>query len=137
MPQWSPALIGRESEPAEAGDRVGQGGRNGALPLSAGRAVTTDRPTERSTNAAMEPCPYRQGEAELQAIDAGLPHAAMEPCPYRQGEGTGRPPEDQRVAGRNGALPLSAGRGRDGTGRGSVYAAMEPCPYRQGETIRR
>ena len=60
-PQWSPALIGRES----------------AYHLYA--AVGGDW-------AAMEPCPYRQGEPYGVAVGVGSKAAAMEPCPYRQGE---------------------------------------------------
>src|SRR5690606_31803489 len=60
MPQWSPAFIGRERA-TTAGIPRGVSRRNGALPLSAGRAwgallAVADR------HAAMEPCLYRQGE---------------------------------------------------------------------------
>ena len=110
-PQWSPALIGRErgwSRPVPARPA----GRNGALPLSAGRAAAEYVRQHPGCTAAMEPCPYRQGEAAVrgQVDDCDNPR-------------------------RNGALPLSAGR--DLVGQRTVpehrLAAMEPCPYRQGE----
>ena len=142
-------------------DRLEQG-RNGALPLSAGREVPAAAVAQRGYDAAMEPCPYRQGECESYARFLDEFHvAAMEPCPYRQGElgergGDGEPllmPQwspaligrESRTAGcrdapgrrcRNGALPLSAGRAERRTHLHHLprtTAAMEPCPYRQGE----
>ena len=111
MPQWSPALIGRES-------RV--------------RAHVPD-PQHR---AAMEPCPYRQGEGPSDRRRlAGPGRAAMEPCPYRQGEtnlGTGT----VRMVLQPQWSPALIGRERPRCGpptRGGSRAAMEPCPYRQGE----
>ena len=161
-PQWSPALIGRESGRGCCSTGLPRRCRNGALPLSAGRGHEEHRATIDALVAAMEPCPYRQGEAAVgvegdgrgqqpqwspaligrersmrpaERADAVL--AAMEPCPYRQGEIFGRV-VCRLLGGRNGALPLSAGRAAlyaIGQSRG-VVAAMEPCPYRQGEPAR-
>src|SRR5690606_22426783 len=62
--------------------------------------------------------------------------AAMEPCLYRQGEVTSPATACIDPGSRNGALPLSAGRGpgvRFPCISRHDQAAMEPCLYRQGE----
>ena len=113
MPQWSPALIGRERRQPSPHHRCGHA-------------------------AAMEPCPYRQGEDRSPPPRATPPRAAMEPCPYRQGEsarfwgsvGRGiRPQWSPALIGRERGEQRRAGRQL-------VRAAMEPCPYRQGESQR-
>ena len=109
-PQWSPALIGRERRARKVkANKLGY--------------------------AAMEPCPYRQGEVRTVATRPAVQQAAMEPCPYRQGEWARTRPPSRCWMSRNGALPLSAGRDHPRRRRLPTTggAAMEPCPYRQGE----
>ena len=110
-PQWSPALIGRERWSTGPGYGSWPAGRNGALPLSAGRARADHGCGRPRGPAAMEPCPYRQGERlPCPGRIRASPSAAMEPCPYRQGEKISKPHNPRGRGRRNGALPLSAGR---------------------------
>ena len=127
-PQWSPALIGRESP--RRGLAVGRwlAGRNGALPLSAGRVVVRGRCGDSGggRNGAL---PLSAGRELAAAGDlAARDDAAMEPCPYRQGELDGQPPGGDPVRGRrNGALPLSAGRGQRQRSAPARTASPESC----------
>ena len=87
LPQWSPALIGRESGRPGGRPAAEDSGRNGALPLSAGRATgvsaTGSKPNV-GRNGALPLSAGREFPAPWSVILAST--AAMEPCPYRQGE---------------------------------------------------
>ena len=87
-PQWSPALIGRE------------------------RRDVTRTEEEEEKDAAMEPCPYRQGEPDL-AAEIETVRYAPQWSPALIGRERPNPPllDQPSPPGRNGALPLSAGRG--------------------------
>src|SRR5690606_24547240 len=91
VPQWSPAFIGRERV-----DRL--------------------YPRKDPNEAAMEPCLYRQGEEIPRFVRQLALAAAMEPCLYRQGEHVQRFRVTRSGECRNGALPLSAGRGSISSG---------------------
>ena len=137
-PQWSPALIGRESPVAVEVGGPGGERRNGALPLSAGRVGYVGSGAAVASEAAMEPCPYRQGEFRIAFTDVirlMLPQWSPALIGRERNPPTCRPAH--RCSGRNGALPLSAGRGWHlGAVAAARVAAMEPCPYRQGERSR-
>src|SRR5690606_28819375 len=110
-------------------------GRNGALPLSAGRGAAPCACLRRvlCRNGAL---PLSAGRDAQRVTGAAAQRviAAMEPCLYRQGEIYRRAVLERVKGCRNGALPLSAGRGaRPQEGGGRNGAAMEPCLYRQGE----
>ena len=136
-PQWSPALIGRERRLLVQDLVVQPHRRNGALPLSAGRADSGRSSSRVWLRAAMEPCPYRQGEATDRYGNL-VPDWSPQWSPAL----IGRESIDHLFDGTADYLPQwspaligreRVERERDVAGRG--VAAMEPCPYRQGELL--
>src|SRR5690606_31803490 len=86
----------------------------------------------------MEPCLYRQGEGYHRGDTPGGESPQWSPA-FIGRESVGCAAGGCGPPRRNGALPLSAGRGLLAAGDPGVggSAAMEPCLYRQGEAAER
>src|SRR5690606_11497787 len=93
------------------GPTPSRGCRNGALPLSAGRELDDSIRDIKVVMPQWSPAFIGRERSPGRRTSPQGAQAAMEPCLYRQGEGRVRPSGSQRSTGRNGALPLSAGRG--------------------------